>query len=281
MADSRSVKRPIGCGENSGEVDDGGQDAKDETDELKAGNDEPNPKKAREEETNTQKKARGPSGSTDRRPLWLDEDEEEAADVRLFEDYRAAYNAAKGSLEERDRLTQKFRRDVEERIQLRRRSGAEEEPFAMTGSGNLNYDVVNVSAGEESQSLSAESLDAVADTPPQVEPGSIDARIAEENEEKRESDGVLPQNQKSELDLQEERFEEMLEILCRDFHTAQWSPKGVLWVATEDDEPGWAKTKIHKNSDDARNLSWLCSKEGQKFDSNYDERKKAQKSPPR
>ena len=129
MADSRSVKRPIGCDENSGEVDDGGQDAKDETDELKAGNDEPNPKKAREEETN-------------------------------------------------------------------------------------------------------------------------------------------PQNQKSELDLQEERFEEMLEILCRDFHTAQWSPKGVLWVATEDDEPGWAKTKIHKNSVDARNLSWLCSKEGQKLAGN-------------
>ena len=142
MADSRSVKRPIGCDENSGEVDDGGQDAKDETDELKAGNDEPNPKKAREEETN-------------------------------------------------------------------------------------------------------------------------------------------PQNQKSELDLQEERFEEMLEILCRDVHTAQWSPKGVLWVATEDDEPGWAKTKIHKNSDDARSLSWLCSKEGQQFDSDYEERKKAQKSPPR
>ena len=43
----------------------------------------------------------------------------------------------------------------------------EEEDFAMmTGSGNLDYDVVNVSAGEESQS---ESLDAVADTPPQVE----------------------------------------------------------------------------------------------------------------
>ena len=138
MADSRSVKRPIGCDENSGEVDDGGQDAKDETDELKAGNDEPSPKKAREEKTNTQ-------------------------------------------------------------------------------------------------------------------------------------------NQKSELDLQEERFEEMLEILCRDFHTAQWSPKGVLWVATK---VGWAKTKIHKNSDDARNLSWLCSKEGQKFDSDYDKRKKAQKSPP-
>ena len=39
----------------------------------------------------------------------------------------------------------------------------EEEDFAMmTGSGNLDYDVVNVSAGEESQS---ESLDAVADTP--------------------------------------------------------------------------------------------------------------------
>ena len=28
MADSRSVRRPIGCDENSGEVDDGGQDAK-------------------------------------------------------------------------------------------------------------------------------------------------------------------------------------------------------------------------------------------------------------
>ena len=86
------------------------------------------------------------------------------------------------------------------------------------------------------------------------------------------------QNQKSALDLQEERFEEILEILCRDLHTAQWSPKGVLWVATG---YGWAKTKIHKNSDEARNLSWLCSKEGQKFDSDYDKRKKAQKSPPR
>ena len=45
-------------------------------------------------------------------------------------------------------------------------------------------------------------------------------------------------------------------------------------MATEDDEPGWAKTKIHKNSDDARSLSWLCSKAGQQFDSDYEERKK-------
>ena len=50
MADTRSVKRLSSCNENSGEMDAGGQDAKAETDALKAGNDAPNPKKARAEE---------------------------------------------------------------------------------------------------------------------------------------------------------------------------------------------------------------------------------------
>ena len=127
------------------------------------------------------------------------------------------------------------------------------------------------SCNENSGERDAGGQDAKAET------GALEAGNDAPNPKKAREGETHMQNHKSALDLQEERFEEILEILCRDLHTVQWSPKGVLWVATE---YGWAKTKIHKNSEEALHLSWLCSKEGQKFDSDYDKRMKPQQPPP-